>query len=128
MQDFSDDLASCIATLSTVNYTSELHNQTTLRKVAERLPYYLQVRVKRELSKLRESEKIADMEFLAKLIREAASEANDPVFGSWVCRYVKLDKQTSDLTLQANSLDMLLLQQRHQSFQTDSQGLFKIQI
>jgi len=85
LQEFVDDLTSCIATLSTMNQSSELHNQSTLRQVAERLPYYLQARVKRELTKLRESGKIPDMEFLAKLIREEASEANDPVFGNLAC-------------------------------------------
>jgi len=40
LQEFADDLTSCIATQSTMNQLSVLHNQSTLQRIVERLPYY----------------------------------------------------------------------------------------
>ena len=45
------------------------------------MPSYPQARVKRELCKRREEGRVPDIKFLACLLREAANEANDPVFG-----------------------------------------------
>jgi len=90
LQDLADDLQSCIETLTAMKHESELRNQTTLFKIAEQLPIYLQARVKRELCKRRDEGYIPDINLLSRLIREAANEANDPVYGKLAIRSDKV--------------------------------------
>ena len=81
LQDLADNLSSCIETLSLSSHIGELNNQSTLLKIAELLPWYLQARVKREICKARDAGIPPNICDLARLIREAANEVNDSVFG-----------------------------------------------
>jgi hypothetical protein len=89
-KDLADDLSSCTETLTAMNYNSELNNQSTLLKIAEQLPTYLQARVKRDLCRIREKGELPGIRELARLFRETANEANDTVYGRLAVTRCKL--------------------------------------
>ena len=98
LQDFADELSSCIETLTVLNYSSELNNQSNMLKIAEQLPFFLQARVKRELCKAREGGVAPNIGDLARLVREAANEANDPVYGKLATQAVKIPANKGQMT------------------------------
>jgi len=85
LQQFADDLKCCRETLLAMNACHEINNQSTLLKIIERLPPYLQSRWKREVGLLRAKSKCPDINDVVKFVVGAAAEANDPVYGRLNC-------------------------------------------
>ncbi|KAJ8017536.1 hypothetical protein HOLleu_44990 [Holothuria leucospilota] len=82
LREFADDLKSCKETLNAMGYTAEINTQTTLLKIAERLPYYLRSRWVRRAREIRKKGgKVPNIEDLTEFVDDAAEEANDPVYG-----------------------------------------------
>ena len=82
LQDFSDDLQNCLATLEATGHLQEINCQTTLVKVVGRLPPYLQNRWKKQAMQIRrQQDRNPDIGNIAQFVLDAAEEANDPIYG-----------------------------------------------
>ena len=94
LQEFADDLNCCRETLSAMGFLGELNGQSTLLKVVEQLPNYLQLRFKREVRVVREKRnRNPNIDDILEFVREAAAEANDPVYGKLAQRDGKFGAQ-----------------------------------
>ena len=82
LQDYADELQSCIETLRAMGKLSELNNQRSLVTVVSKLPVYLQNRWRSQAVDIRRKEgKSPEIEHVAMFVMSAAEEANDPVYG-----------------------------------------------
>ena len=83
LQEFADKLLRSRKTLNAIGCLSEV-NQRVLVQLAERLPTYLQHRLRHQVSKLGETKGGQHVSFqdFVKFVQMAAREVNDPVFGS----------------------------------------------
>jgi hypothetical protein len=88
LREFADDLTCCRETLSAMGYTAEVNNQSILVKVVERLPVHLQMRWKREVRVVRSKGlRNPTIDDVVNFVKEAAEEANDPVYGKLADTY-----------------------------------------
>ena len=82
LQDFSDYLQNCRASLQTTGHVQELNSQSTLVKIIARLPAYLQNRWKKQAMQIRrQHDRSPNINDIARFVQDAAEEANDPVYG-----------------------------------------------
>ena len=83
LQSLSDDLSNCRDTLSAMGCLAEVNNHKTLVKVISRLPVYLQHRWRKEVCAIRrQSGGNPRFEDVVRFVKDAAEEANDPVYGN----------------------------------------------
>ena len=80
--DLADDLESCEITLMVAGRLSQFNNEDKMMKILRRLPLYLRSRWQKRVQEIRADGRDPNLEDLKKLIRGAAKEKNDPVFGS----------------------------------------------
>ena len=81
LQELADDLESCEITLKATGRMSQLNNEDRLVKLVQRCPAYVKSRWQARVQDIRMRERDPNIEDLRKLIRLAAKEKTDPVFG-----------------------------------------------
>ncbi|MCP4798391.1 MAG: hypothetical protein GY893_00405, partial [bacterium] len=81
LQELADDLESCEITLKATGRMSQLNNEDRLVKIVQRCPAYVKSRWQARVQEIRMRERDPNIEDLRKLIRLAAKEKTDPVFG-----------------------------------------------
>ena len=85
LQNLADDLCNCHDTLQAMTCLSEVNNQKTLVKIIDRLPSYLQHRWRKEVVGIRRrTGSIPNFKHVMNFVKEAAEEANDPVYGRMI--------------------------------------------
>ena len=60
---------------------SQFNNEDKMMKILRRLPLYLCSRWRKRVQEIRADGRDPNLEYLKKMIRGAAKEKNDPVFG-----------------------------------------------
>ena len=80
--DLADDLESCEITLTVAGRLNQINNEDKMMKILRRLPLYLRSRWQKRVQEIRADGRDPNLEILKKMIRGAAKEKNDPVFGS----------------------------------------------
>ena len=81
LQELADDLESCEITLKATGRMSQLNNEDRLVKIVQRCPAHVKSRWQARVQEIRMCERDPTIEDLRKLIRLAAREKTDPVFG-----------------------------------------------
>ena len=82
LQDFADDLRSCMETLRAMNMLGEIDSRLRMVKIVRRLPVHLQSRWRKiAIESLDTIHRYPDIEKLVSFLDRAARELNDPVFG-----------------------------------------------
>ena len=79
--DFADDVQNCNETLLAMGKLSEVSNQQTLVKIIEKLPLYLINRWRTQAHRISKRYGKTTFSDIVQFIRDAAEEANDPVYG-----------------------------------------------
>jgi transposase InsO family protein len=83
LQEYADDLSCCYDTLVSMKQLAEVNCQATLCSILEKLPNYLQARFKHEVRILQErSGRNPEFADVVTFVKQAATEANHPVYGS----------------------------------------------
>ena len=80
--DLADDLESCEITLAVAGRLNQINNEDKMMKILRRVPLYLRSRWQKRVREIRAEGRDPNLEDLKKIIRGAAKEKNDPVFGS----------------------------------------------
>lgn len=80
--DLADDLESCEITLTVAGRLNQINNEDKMMKILRRLPLYLRSRWQKRVQEIRADGRDPNLEDLKKMMRGAAKEKNDPVFGS----------------------------------------------
>ena len=80
--DLADDLESCEITLAVAGRLNQIKNEDKMMKTLRRVPLYLRSRWQKRVQEVRAEGRDPNLEDLKKMIRGAAKENNDPVFGS----------------------------------------------
>ena len=80
--DMDDDLESCEITLAVAGRLNQINNEDKMMKILRRVPLYLRSRWQKRVQEVRAEGRDPNLEDLKKMIRGAAKEKNDPVFGS----------------------------------------------
>ena len=80
--DLADDLESCEITLAVAGRLNQINNEDKMMKILRRVPLYLRSRWQKRVQEVRAEGRDPNLEDLKKMIRGAAKEKNDPVFGS----------------------------------------------
>lgn len=82
IQEFADDLRSCVETLFAVGLIGEIDAHSRLVAVVDRLPLHLQNTWRQKAVDFRENNsKYPDIKFFLTFIEKIATQANDPMFG-----------------------------------------------
>ena len=81
LQDLADDLENCEIVLKASGKLSSLNNEDRLVRIIQRCPAYVKARWLSRLQEIRMENRDPNIEDLRKLIRVAANEKTDPVFG-----------------------------------------------
>lgn len=102
LQDLSDDLENCTIILEVAGRLSEISTDEKLVKIVQRLPPYLRSRWQARAREIRDKDEIPSINHLKELVRKAARERNDPVFGSIFDRGDNKDKHPSKRTTVSN--------------------------
>ena len=79
--DLADDLESCEITLAVAGRLNEINNEDKMMKILRRVPLYLCSCWQKRVQEIRAEGRDPNLEDLKKIIRGAAKEKNDPVFG-----------------------------------------------
>ena len=82
LQDLADDLESCEITLQAAGRLNQLNNEDSLLKILKRCPVYVRSRWQSRVQELRAQGMDPSVKDIRKLIRLAASEKCDPVYGN----------------------------------------------
>ena len=80
--DLADDLESCEITLAVAGRLNQINSEDKMIKILRRVPPYLHSRWQKRVQEIRADGRDPNIEDLKKMIRAAAKEKNDPVFGS----------------------------------------------
>ena len=81
LQDLADDLKNCEITLKATGRLAQTNNEDRLIKILQRCPAFLKSRWQTTVQEIRNEGHDPDIEDVRKLVRTAAKEKNDPVFG-----------------------------------------------
>ena len=82
LQDFSDELRSCMETLQAMGSSAEINAQSSLVKIIARLPFFMQNKWKQEVRKIRKMQyRNPNISDISSFVLEGAEIANDPVYG-----------------------------------------------
>ena len=82
LQDFADELRSCMETLQSMGSSAEINVQSSLVKIIARLPFFMQNKWKQEVRKIRKVQcRNPNISDISKFVLEGAEIANDPVYG-----------------------------------------------
>ena len=82
LQDFADELRSCMETLQAMGSSAEINVQSSLVKIIARLPFFMQNKWKQEVRKIRKVQcRNPNISDISKFVLEGAEIANDPVYG-----------------------------------------------
>ena len=101
LQDLADELESCEITLQATGRLGQLNNEDSLVKILKRCPVYVRSRWQSRVQELRTQGRDPNVQDIRKLIRMAASEKCDPVYGSLMDsdnKDSKLRQKTSNRT------------------------------
>ncbi|XP_013395337.1 uncharacterized protein LOC106162568 [Lingula anatina] len=101
LRDFADELRTCAETLEAMGNSSELSTQSSLVKITERLPGYLEHKWKQEVRKIRKEGRCPDIKDVTAFVVENAEIANDPVYGGLA--HVKRSDSRSDSQRRPNN-------------------------
>ncbi|XP_064637074.1 uncharacterized protein LOC135493581 [Lineus longissimus] len=83
LQVFADDLNSCLEVFVSMNKVSEIDTMRSIRVMSERLPLHLQNRWRRKaVETARVTGNYPNIAEFVKFVSLAATEANDPLFGT----------------------------------------------
>ncbi len=82
LQDLADDLENCQITLEATGRLSQLNHEDSLVRIIERCPMYERSRWQSRVQDLRAYGRDPTVEDIRRLIRVAAKEKCDPVFGA----------------------------------------------
>ena len=82
LQDLADELESCEITLQATGRLGQLNNEDSLVRILKRCPMYVRSRWQSRVQELRTQGRDPNVQDIRKLIRMAASEKCDPVYGS----------------------------------------------
>ena len=82
LQDLADELESCEITLQATGRLGQLNNEDSLVRILKRCPMYARSRWQSRVQELRTQGRDPNVQDIRKLIRMAASEKCDPVYGS----------------------------------------------
>ena len=82
LQDLADELESCEITLQATGRLGQLNNEDSLVRILKRCPVYVRSRWQSRVQELRTQGKDPNVQDIRKLIRMAASEKCDPVYGN----------------------------------------------
>ena len=81
--EFSDDLSTCVNTLTSMGYLAEVSTQQVMLSIASKLPSYLRTRwVKDAQTRRRNGKTPPGICELASFVASAAQEVNDPLYGT----------------------------------------------
>ena len=80
--DLADDLESCEIALTVAGRLNQINNEDKMIRILRRVPPYLRSRWQKRVQEIRAAGRDPNLEDLKKMIRGAAKEKNDPVFGS----------------------------------------------
>jgi hypothetical protein len=84
--DLADDVKSCKEILQAIGMVGEIDSQSSMVRLAGKLPLYLQNRWKHHVYKIRASDgRLPNIEDFSTFLDAAAKEANDPVYGNLTC-------------------------------------------
>ena len=81
LQDLADDLKNCEITLKATGRLAQINNEDRLIKIQERCPAFLKSRWQTKVQEIRNEDRDPNIEDVRKIVRTAAKEKNDPVFG-----------------------------------------------
>ena len=82
LQDFADELRSCMETLQAMGSSAEINVQSLLVKIIARLPFFMQNKWKQEVRKIRKVQcRNPNISDISKFVLEGAEIANDPIYG-----------------------------------------------
>ena len=82
LQDFADELRSCMETLQAMGSSAEINVQSSLVKIIARLPFFMQNKWKQEVRKIRKVQcRNPNISDISKFVLEGAEIANDPIYG-----------------------------------------------
>ena len=72
----------CQITLSVAGRLNQINNEDKMMKILRRVPLYLRSRWQKRVQEVKAEGRDPNLDDLKKMIRGAAKEKNDPVFGS----------------------------------------------
>ena len=81
LQDLADDLKNCEITLKATGRLAQMNNEDRLIKILESCPAFLKSRWQTKVQDIRNEDRDPNIEDVCKLVRTAAKEKNNPVFG-----------------------------------------------
>ena len=90
--DLADDLENCEVTLKVSGRLDQVNNEDRMVQILQRVPPYLRSRWLKTVQEIRVCGRDPTFTDLKKLIRTAAKEKNDPVFGSILDPVFKQDR------------------------------------
>ncbi|XP_028418430.1 uncharacterized protein LOC114543776 [Dendronephthya gigantea] len=80
LERFATFLTQCLSAMESLSYLSILDHPQNLQCLVRKLPFYLQGRWRREVTKIRENDKIPMFKHVATFVKAEAKIATDPVF------------------------------------------------
>ncbi|XP_071085478.1 uncharacterized protein [Haliotis cracherodii] len=82
LRGYADSLRSCVVSLTAMSRLGEIDNQLRMRKIVEKLPFFIQGRWRKEaVNVLKRNGQYPGIGHLAEFIEIVAEELDDPVFG-----------------------------------------------
>jgi hypothetical protein len=82
LQDFLDDLRSCVDTLESMDMIEEIDTRVRMVRIVEKLPYPMQTRWRKiAITSKREKGSYPDIRKFVDFVEECVDEVADPVFG-----------------------------------------------
>ena len=81
LQDLADDLKNYEITLKATGRLAQINNEDRLIKIPERCPAFLLSRWQTKVQEIQNEDRDPNIEDVCKMVRTAAKEKNDPVFG-----------------------------------------------
>ena len=82
LQELADELESCEITLQATGRLGQLNNEDSLARIMKRCPVYVRSHWQSRVQELRTQGRDPNIQDIRKLIRMAASEKCDPVYGN----------------------------------------------
>ena len=81
LQDLADDLKNCEITLKATGRLAQINNEDRLIRILERCPAFRKSWWQTKVQEIRNEDRDPNIEDVRKMVRTAAKEKNDPVFG-----------------------------------------------
>ena len=78
---FADQLKDCENTLGSIGYLDEINSADNLRRIVQRLPFHLRVKVAEVADQIQEAGQRRNTSYIAEFVNIKARTANNPVFG-----------------------------------------------